>query len=304
MMQTELARRALPRAFAAAISALFLCSAPLDGGEIFRDDFSHLPPGWLSYPVGELNGAIQEYHYLKHRGVDTRPWFNPIVYLDSWVAGDEDGEPYLEQHLVNALPQLMSPLFVTGESEWGDYSVEAEVRPLSKSEMAGVVFRYRTSRHHYLFSLAGGTHAKLILRLPIETEFRQAKMRELGRAEFPYDVKRYYRLRVENDGPRIRCYIDGKLVIEASSEDLPLGRAGVAANIPARFRNFRVTASDAAEAKIRQRVVQHQVELNTLRAAQPQPKLWKRFKTPLFGAGRNVRFGDLDGDGQTDMLIA
>jgi hypothetical protein len=170
--------------------------------------------------------------------------------------------------------------------------------------MAGVVFRYHTSRHHYLFSLTGGDHVKLVLRLPIETEFRQAEMRELGRAEFPYDVKRYYTLRVENDGPRIRCFIDGKLVIEASSDELPLGRAGVAANIPARFRNFRVSASDAAEAKIRERVKQRQVELNLLRAAQPQPKLWKRFKTPQFGAGRNVRIGDLDGDGQLDMLIA
>ena len=37
--------------------------------ELFRDDFSKLPPGWLSKPVGLLNGAIQEYHYLPHRGV-------------------------------------------------------------------------------------------------------------------------------------------------------------------------------------------------------------------------------------------
>ena len=36
----------------------------------------------------------------------------------------------------------------------------------------------------------------------------------------------------------------------------------------------------------------------------PRPKLWKKFETPGFGAGRNVRFGDLDGDGVPDMLIA
>ena len=29
-----------------------------------------------------------------------------------------------------------------------------------------------------------------------------------------------------------------------------------------------------------------------------------KFDTPGFGAGRNVRFGDLDGDGQLDMLFA
>ncbi len=35
-----------------------------------------------------------------------------------------------------------------------------------------------------------------------------------------------------------------------------------------------------------------------------KPNLWKKFRTPGFGAGRNVRFGDLDGDGVVDMLIA
>ena len=44
-------------------------------------------------------------------------------------------------------------------------------------------------------------------------------------------------------------------------------------------------------------------ELSRLQAANPKPKLWKKFATPKFGAGRNVRFGDLDGDGTIDMLI-
>ena len=45
--------------------------------ELFRDDFSKLPPGWLSKPVGLLNGAIQEYHYLPHRGVSAFPMVQP-----------------------------------------------------------------------------------------------------------------------------------------------------------------------------------------------------------------------------------
>ena len=63
--------------------------------ELFADDFSRFPPGWLSKPVGTLNGAIQEYHYLPHRGVPTRPWANAICHLDAWIAGDEEGVPYL-----------------------------------------------------------------------------------------------------------------------------------------------------------------------------------------------------------------
>src|SRR5262249_50852821 len=42
--------------------------------ELFRDDYSRFPPGWLTRPIGQLNAAIQEYHYLPHRGVPLGPW--------------------------------------------------------------------------------------------------------------------------------------------------------------------------------------------------------------------------------------
>jgi hypothetical protein len=35
--------------------------------------------------------------------------------------------------------------------------------------------------------------------------------------------------------------------------------------------------------------------LARLWADKPRPKLWRKFETPEFGAGRNVRFGDLAG---------
>jgi hypothetical protein len=43
-----------------------------DRVELFKDDFSRFAPGLLSAPLGQLNGAIQEYHYIEHRGVATR----------------------------------------------------------------------------------------------------------------------------------------------------------------------------------------------------------------------------------------
>jgi rhamnogalacturonan endolyase len=41
-----------------------------------------------------------------------------------------------------------------------------------------------------------------------------------------------------------------------------------------------------------------------LQAANPRMVVWKKFSTEGFGTGRNVRFGDLNGDGQLDVLIA
>jgi len=290
---------------ASALLLVIWMTPALVAGELFFDDFSRYPPGWLSEPVGQLNAAIQEYHYLPHRGVPLGPWANPINHLDSWIIGDENGKPYLEQHLVNSdWSKLMNPLFITGDPEWTDYDVEVSVKPLSLAEMAGVVFRYHTNRRYYLFALTGGKTARLAIRLPLEKTFRVAEWRELAAAEFPYDARRYYRLKVENRGPAIRAYIDGKLVLEASDSEILKGKAGVAANIPARFQDFRVTATDDSERAIRERIARREAELSELRAANPKPKLWRKFTTPKFGAGRNVRFGDLDGDGALDVLIA
>jgi rhamnogalacturonan endolyase len=272
--------------------------------DLFVDDFSRFPPGLLTAPIGQLNAAIQEYHYLPHRGVPLGPWGHAINHLDAWAASDEDGAPYLEQHTVNALPLQMNPTLVTGDPEWGDYTVEVKVRPLSLAEMAGLVFRYHTNRHYYLFSLTGGTRARLLVRLPLEQTFRVAEWRELASAPFTYDTTRYYALRVVNEGPLIRAFVDGKPLLEARDAEILKGKVGVTANIPARFQAFRVTATDAARRAIDDRIRTRDAELAALRQQQPKPVLWKKFDTPGFGTGRNVRFGDLDGDGQLDMLFA
>src|SRR6266498_1561309 len=200
------------------LSSLFVLSVATPSQvELFRDDFSKFPPGWLSKPVGLLNGAIQEYHYLPSRGVATFPWYNPITHNDSWVAGDEDGKTYLEQHLLHDQPERWQPLFVTGDPLWTGYTVSAQVRPLSLAESAGIVFRYHTNRHYYVFSISGGRKARLALRLPVEQKIRVVDWKELGTAEVSYDIKQYHELKVENDGPKMRAYFDGKLVIEASA---------------------------------------------------------------------------------------
>ena len=72
--------------------ALAAWCAPCGAAELFRDDFSRLPPGWLTRPLGQLNAAIQEYHYLPHRGVPLGPWANAICHLDAWAVGEEGGK--------------------------------------------------------------------------------------------------------------------------------------------------------------------------------------------------------------------
>ena len=274
--------------------------------ELFSDDFSGLPPGMLSFPVGELNGAIQEYHYLPHRGVDARPWRNPIVHLDSWAVGDEDGKSYLEQHQIieERYRSNVLPVFVTGDAEWGEYAVEAKVRPLSLAERVGVVFRYHHNRHYYICGVRDGKTAFLAVREPLETAFREGVWRLLAEAPFVYGVREYLPFRIEDEGRSMSCSVGGQRLLEASDAELTKGLIGAAANVPARFTDFRVSVSKAAHQAIIGRIASRETELARLRAENPRPKLWRRFRTPVWGTGRNVRFGDLNGDGEIDMLFA
>jgi hypothetical protein len=286
--------------------SLFLAPSPVavqNTVELFADDFSRFPPGLLSAPVGQLNGAIQEYHYIEHRGVRTHPWRNPIVHHDSWAAGDEGTEPYLEQHLIND-DLRFAPLFVAGDPEWRDYRVQVSVRPLSLVKEAGLAFRYRTSRNYYRLALEDGRRLRLALRLPIDEQFRVSAWREISAAPFSYDTKSWYRLEVSAEGDRLRASVDGKPLIDIRDGGLTTGMAGLTANMPARFKDFRVATTARAAADLRRRIETRGRELERLRADNPKPQLWRRFETGGDGTGRNVRFGDLDGDGRLDMLFA
>ena len=42
-------------------------------GVLFHDDFSGLPAGWLSEPLGCLNTAIQEFHWIPGIGARALP---------------------------------------------------------------------------------------------------------------------------------------------------------------------------------------------------------------------------------------
>src|ERR1700719_884436 len=115
------------------LSAGGLCCA-MPAADLFHEDFSRFPPGWLTAPVGSLNGAIQEYHYLPNRGVPLGPWESPISHLDSWMVSDEQGKSYLEQKMDPGGSQWTPPLFITGNPEWSDYAVEVKVKPLALTE--------------------------------------------------------------------------------------------------------------------------------------------------------------------------
>ncbi|WP_437202731.1 hypothetical protein [Planctomicrobium sp. SH664] len=306
-MRTIISTRSL-----AVLGALFLATSSIGAAEpvtLFSDDFGHYPKGVLSQPIVDINqvsGAIQEYHYLSHRGIPLEPWENAICHLDVWTAGVENGKPYLEQTALGGKGNTVSytPLFITGDPAWFDCTVEAAVTPLRKEESSGLAFRYHTNRHFYWFSLTGGNKVQLRIRQPIDKDFNTPVWVDLASADFKYEPGKTYQLKVENEGSKIRAFVDGKQVLTADSSEILSGKVGIATNSPSKYENFKVTVSPQTEKEIAARIQKREGELKALQAANPQPKLWKKIATVGFGSGRNIRFGDLDGDGQLDILFA
>ena len=194
---------------------------------------------------------------------------------------------------------------MTGDPEWRDYRVEVSVRPLSLQQEAGLVFRYRTSRHYYRLALEDGTRLRLAVRLPIDQEFRVGAWRELAGVPFTYDTKTWYRLEVNAEGDRLRGFVDGKLLVDVRDQRVDCGdcrhhreHAGAVQGVP-RDRDVRPRPPICAAASSAR-------EPSSSRCAPTtrSPSCGRNSTRKGFGTGRNVRFGDLDGDGRLDMLFA
>lgn len=280
-------------------------TAPSAGTVLLRDNFSKLPAGWLTFPVGVQGDAIQENHWIDARAHSFGAWSNGIPDQDAWLVSMEaaTSKPYMMQQKSHP-PNGISEVLIAGEEEWADYSYEALVRPLAYDGIAGIAFRYQSNLQYYVLGLTGGNTVQINVQHLIAETFRVPNWVTVASAPFKYSTDEYYLLKVENEGANIRAYINGSKVLEVSNAQYPAGKIGLSANIPARFQDVLVRVSPSAKQQISQRIGKRSIALAHLRADNSQPRLWRKFSVEGFGTGANVRFGDLDGDGEMEMLLA
>jgi hypothetical protein len=273
--------------------------------ELFRDDFSNFRSGWLTRPFHGFQTAIQENHWVDARARTFGAWSNGVPDQDAWLVSMEaaTGKPYMMQQLYH-MPNHVSPVLIGGEDEWADYAFQALVRPLVFDGVAGIAFRYQNNLQYYVLGLSGGDTVQINVQHLITDKFRRAGWETVASAPFNYNTQQYYLLKVENQGPIIRAYVDGKKVLEVSDAKYGAGKIGLSANIPARYQEVLVQASPEVKEGISNRIHQRNARLAQLQKENPKPQLWRKFSVEGFGAGSSVRFGDLDGDGEIEMLIA
>jgi alpha-L-arabinofuranosidase len=106
---------------------------------------------------------------------------------------------------------------ITGDPKWSDYTLEVKARKLGGAEGFMVLFDVLDEDNWIWWNVGGWTNTRTAL----ERSENGAKS-EFGK---PVDMKiennRWYDLMVETKGRSIKCYLDGKLISDATVEPPP-----------------------------------------------------------------------------------
>ncbi|CAA9548646.1 MAG: CBM66 [uncultured Thermomicrobiales bacterium] len=203
----------------------------------------HLEPGATSelvWPVGEMGGqpiaqvgievgrsdgsAGDRSIYLDYLDWDGapdvtfhRPADDGTMWRRAWMDGVDDfrarwPEPYriVKNHGTGLISQ--------GTAEWVDYRADAKVK-VYLAPSGGLAVRVGGLRRYYALTLCDDGHVRLVKAMDGETT--------LAEVAFAWEFDRWYELAVEVTGSRIRGWIDGEQVLDASDGDQPLTGGGV-----------------------------------------------------------------------------
>ena len=283
------------------IGSLASCNGARDNVEtLFEDGFGELKSGLYSSPVG----AHTEYHYL----AETAPqgdWevstFRSYESQRAWRVISDDGVNVMQQAMTDKKGLHYHPMLVAGDPLWENYTVTVEFKPESNEDQSGLAFRYRNDRCYYFFGVDGSQAILKMVRHA--TAYHKPYEKILAKADCKWTPGEYLAAKVDVSGSHIKAELDNGIVLEADDSTFARGRICLTSDVPAIFKSVSVTVTTEEMAGLNKRIADRQDQLNRLQAANPKPVLFKKIGTDGFGMGRNLRFGDLDGDGQIDVLI-
>ena len=261
---------------------------------VFQDHFSDFPIGGLRFDYS----AVGEYHCLDFPPlpggwVDTT---NDTSWgrLGNWQVVEDGGRRVMQQA---RLREHGLPMLSAGDFGWRNLSVEVDIRLLSRKTEAGVLARYANNRTHYSLRIGGDGRVRLIRR-------HHQDKQVLAEAAWRPDFDRYHTVRLAVRGARIGAWLDGEALFSVDDAALAEGRIGLAATGPARFARVEVDMDPGEAERVAAANDAASESLEEARRGFPQPVLWRKIETPGFGTGRHIRFGDLNGDGRLEIVLA
>ncbi|MGD0089357.1 MAG: hypothetical protein ABSE73_05495 [Planctomycetota bacterium] len=282
---------------------------------LLHEDFAGLRPGLVKEAV---DGPYREMHAQPAHPDDnlngwqrkTGHWSLPA---DPWLCVETPRGKRLRSNANATVADNVS--IAKGDFGWQDYQVESEITVLDPRGLAplsgslevgclsppgwggpvGVLFRFLDSQRYYAAVLDRDGMAKLARRIVGHWDV-------LAAAPIEFKLNEPIPFIVSCRGSTLRARL-GAVTLEAKDAEFSVGLAGFIAARPAEFGPLRVTCTSRELKRLSQARQEQQQLILAARSRAAQPVLWKKLSTAGFGTGRRIRLGDLDGDGQLEIVF-
>ncbi len=267
---------------------------------LLKDNFENQRVGVFSTFVK----AFAEYHYIPEAapkfGWSVSTHEGDVGSQRAWWIYEENDKKLMVQTYDNP-DNWTHPIVIAGDSLWTDYSLTVSLLPGSTKKQSGILFRYQNDRCYYFFGI---DKDKIVLKMvKHETAYHTPYEKILAEKKYTITAQKYISLNVTVNGSKIIAGIDGEVLLNAEDTNYLQGKIGLMSDVPTKFNSVLVTTSKDEFQKISARQELSKREEFDLQKKNPQMVLWKKIETPGFGVGRNLRFGDMNNDGQSDVLI-
>ncbi len=224
-------------------------------------------------PVGRIFDSRDPDNSVEERYFSN--WRLPLTPHKYWKRAspfaieDENGEKVLEctRHCDAAI--------ITGSEDWTDYTASARIRLLSRHGRAGVMARYKTSRHYYFFALDAVGECALIRRADEDWDI-------LARAPVKIDPRKYHELKLTADHDTFSASLDGHIVLTAKDSTYVKGPAGIRGNCRVRYSGVEISTGEKEAGQIDRRGNSRLAAEKSYQSRYPKEKLFKRLPKPDF----------------------
>ncbi len=98
-----------------------------------------------------------------------------------------------------------------GDASWGDYTYTLKARKISGAEGFLIQFHVQDDGTRIWWNIGGWGNVRTALQ-----RFNDGSMREIGSVPMVVETGRWYDIKIEVSGRRIRCFLDGKLIMETT----------------------------------------------------------------------------------------
>ena len=191
----------------------------VEGGKLYNfdsDKIGSLPKGWSAYVTGRGPNSKWEVRKME----DAPSASNVIVQVS---------QPMVSYHFNVA---------VDNNSNYSDLELSVWLKALKGriDQGGGLVWRFKDANNYYIARAN-----------PLENNFRVYKVVngrriQLQSARIPLRAGKWYIMKIENEGNRIECFLDGKKYLEVEDNTFKSGKIGLwtKADAVTAFDNLRV----------------------------------------------------------------